>query len=224
MGEAIGQAISLGIPVTISPIPIIAVVLMLDTPRARTNGPAFVVGWLVGLSLLGTLVVLIAAGADASDDGGPARWTGWVRIVLGVALLALAARQWRARPRSGDGELPSWMATVDAFRPPRAAAMGVLLSTVNPKNLLITVAAATAIAQSGVDAGEEVIAMAVFVVVATIGPTIPVALFFVLGARAKDALDELRGWMARNNTAIMAVIVLVIGAKLVGDGLGVVVR
>jgi hypothetical protein len=47
MGEAIGQSLPLAIGVALSPIPIIAVVLMLTTPRARSNGPAFVVGWLV---------------------------------------------------------------------------------------------------------------------------------------------------------------------------------
>ena len=39
-GEAIGQSLPLAIGVALSPIPIIAVVLMLTTPRARANGPA----------------------------------------------------------------------------------------------------------------------------------------------------------------------------------------
>jgi hypothetical protein len=49
VGEAIGQSLPLAIGVALSPIPIIAVVLMLTTPRARADGPAFVLGWLVGL-------------------------------------------------------------------------------------------------------------------------------------------------------------------------------
>ena len=32
-------------------------------------------------------------------------------------------------------------------------------------------------------------------------------------------LDGLRGWMARHNAAIMAVLFLLIGAKLVGDAI-----
>jgi hypothetical protein len=39
MAEAIGQVLSLGVGVALSPVPIIAVVLMLGTPRARSNGP-----------------------------------------------------------------------------------------------------------------------------------------------------------------------------------------
>jgi Sap, sulfolipid-1-addressing protein len=48
MSDAIGQVLSLGVGVALSPVPIIAVVLMLGTPRARTNGPAFVLGWVIG--------------------------------------------------------------------------------------------------------------------------------------------------------------------------------
>ena len=223
MGEAIGQAFSLGVGVAISPVPIIAVVLMLGTPRARANGPAFLVGWLVGLSVVGTVVLLVSGGADAAGDDGPATWTGWVKIVLGVLLLLVAVRQWRGRPRGdADAELPKWMATIDAFTAPKSAAMGVLLSAVNPKSLLVTVGAAAAIAQTGIDAGEQAVAMAVFVLVGTLGPGLPVVMYFALGRRAEHALDELKGWMAANNAAIMAVLVLVIGAKLVGDGGGVV--
>jgi hypothetical protein len=41
--EGIGQVLSLGLGVALSPVPIIAVVLLLATPRGRVNGPAFVV-------------------------------------------------------------------------------------------------------------------------------------------------------------------------------------
>jgi hypothetical protein len=50
MGGAIGGSLPLAIGVALSPIPIIAVVLMLTTPSARVNGPAFVIGWLAELA------------------------------------------------------------------------------------------------------------------------------------------------------------------------------
>jgi hypothetical protein len=55
-------------------------------------------------------------------------------------------------------------------------------------------------------------------VIGTLGPGIPVGMYFVMGERAKDLLDELKGWMGAHNAAIMAVLCLVIGAKLIGDG------
>jgi hypothetical protein len=43
-----------------------------------------------------------------------------------------------------DAALPRWMQAIDTFTPAKALAMGIALSAVNPKNLLLTVAAATA--------------------------------------------------------------------------------
>jgi threonine/homoserine/homoserine lactone efflux protein len=222
MGDAIGQILSLGLAVSLSPVPIVAVVLMLATPRGRIDGPAFLLGWLLGLAVVGTIVLLIAraVGAGGGEDAAPESWVSWVKIALGVLLLLLAVKQWRGRPREGaEAELPSWMKTIDTFPPGRAAALGVALSAINPKNLLLTVAAAEAIAGTGASGGSEAVALAVFVVLGSLGPGLPVAIALTMGERARPLLDELKGWMAANNTAIMTVICLIIAAKLAGDGI-----
>ena len=221
MKEAIGQVLSLGVAVAVSPIPIIAVVLMLATPRARSNGPAFVLGWVVGLTIVGTVVLLVSGGADASSDGEPATWVSVLELVLGLLLLLYAVRGWRGRPRRGDHEaaLPTWMQTIDAFSAPKAFAMGVLLSGVNPKNLILTVAAAAAIAQTGIDTGEQAIALAVFILIGTVSVAAPVVVYFALGTRSREILDGMKAWIAANNAAIIAVLMLVIGIKLLGDGI-----
>ncbi len=220
MKEAIGQVLSLGVGVAISPVPIIAVVLMLATPRARANGPAFVLGWIAGLAVVGTIVLLVSSGASASDNGQPATWVSVLELVLGALLLLVAVKQWRGRPRAGEhAELPKWMRAIDQFKPGKALGFGVILSGVNPKNLLLTVGAAAAIAQTGARTGTQAVALAVFVIVGTVGVGAPVGLYLALGERSRRALDELRSWMAAHNAAIMAVLMLVIGAKLLGDGL-----
>jgi threonine/homoserine/homoserine lactone efflux protein len=220
MGQAIGQALPFAVGVALSPIPIIGVVLMLATPRARINGLAFLAGWIVGLAVAGTIVLLISGGAEASESGAPADWVNWLKIVLGALLLGVAVKQWRGRPRSGEeAAMPGWMTSVDHFGPGKAAAMGAALSAVNPKNLVLVLGAAAAIAGVGLDAGQDAVAMAIFIAVATLGPGIPVGIYFVMGERSRRLLDELRGWMAQNNAAIMAVICLLIGAKLIGDGI-----
>jgi threonine/homoserine/homoserine lactone efflux protein len=220
MGEAIGQVLAFGVGVALSPVPIIAVVLMLGTPRGRANGPAFLLGWIVGLVLVGTIVLLAASGANASEDGEPATWVGVLKLVLGLLLLLVALRQWRHRPRAGaEAAMPKWMRTIDRFTPGRSIAIAAALSGINPKNLLLTVGAAGAIAQTGAGTGQQAVALAVFVLVGTLGPGIPVAIYFALGERAAHILDDLRAWMAAHNAAIMAVLCLVIGAKLIGDGI-----
>ncbi|MBS1880782.1 MAG: GAP family protein, partial [Actinobacteria bacterium] len=161
MGQAIGQMLPLGVGVALSPIPIIGVVLMLATPRARSNGLAFLAGWVGGLAVAGTVVLLLSSGADASDSGAPANWVSWLKIALGLLLLAVALKEWRGRPRPGEeATMPGWMKTIDRFEVPKAAGLGVLLSAVNPKNLLLVIAAAAAISQTGVPAGQQAVALA----------------------------------------------------------------
>lgn len=220
MADAIGQILPFAVGVAISPIPIIGVILMLATPGARSNGPAFILGWIVGLALAGTIVLLVSSGADASDKGEPADWVNVVKLALGLGLLVVAVKQWRGRPRAGERpQMPHWMQTIDGFTPGKSAVFGLALSAVNPKNLLLVVGAAAAIAQTGVSSGSQAVALAVFVVIATLGTGAPVAIYFALGERSKRMLDELKDRMSQSNAAIMAVLCLVIGAKLIGDAL-----
>jgi threonine/homoserine/homoserine lactone efflux protein len=220
VGDVVGQILSFAVGVAVSPVPIIAVVLMLTTDRGRVNGPAFVLGWIAGLALAGTASLLLAGQADASDAGEPAIWVGVLKLMLGLGLLALAVKQWRGRPADSEvAELPSWMQKIDGFAPGRALALAVALAAVNPKNLLLTVGAATTIAHAGLEAGEQAVALGVFILVASLGIGAPVAIYFALGEKSASLLGGLKDWMAHNNAAIMTVLLLVLGAKLLGDGI-----
>ncbi len=220
MGQAIGQILALGVGVSLSPIPIIGVVVMLSTPRARRNGPAFVLGWIVGMTIAGTLALLLSGGADLGASGSGSDRAGVIRLAIGVLLLGIAAKQWRRRPRGGDeATMPKWMQSVDHFDAPRAAGLGVVLSALNPKNLLLVLAAAAAISGTDAATGDQAVALAIFILIGTVGPAVPVAIYLTMGDRSKHLLEELRAWMAHNSAAIMAVICLVIAAKLIGDGI-----
>lgn len=221
MGGAIGGVLPLAAGVALSPVPVIAVVLMLTTRRARVNGPAFVAGWLAGLAAVGTVVLAISGSAGASHSGTPATWVSWVKVVLGVLLLAVAARQFRGRPQAGqDPALPAWMAKTDSIGPAGAAGLAAVLAGVNPKNLLLAVSAAASIAQTGIGGGQQALAYAVFALTGTLGVGLPVGIYLVMGERAASLLAGLKDWMARNNAVIMAVLCLVIGVKLIGDAIG----
>jgi threonine/homoserine/homoserine lactone efflux protein len=220
MGQAIGDILPMAVGVAISPVPIIAIILMLGTPRARSNGPAFALGWLLGLAIAGGIVLAIASGNSQEDDGSPATWVSVLKLLLGVLLLLLAARSWRGRPRAGqEAKMPNWMQAIDRFTTGKSLGFGVVLSGVNPKNLALTIAAAAAIAQVGLSGGEAAGALAVFILVGSLSILAPVAVYFAMGTRAAVILDELKTWMAAHNAAIMAVLLLVLGAKLVGDAI-----
>ena len=90
----------------------------------------------------------------------------------------------------------------------------------NPKNLALTVAAAATIAQSDISGGQEAAALVVFIVLGSLTILAPLAVYFLMSDRATTLLDGLKGFMAVHNAAIMAVLLLVLGAKLIGDAIG----
>ncbi len=224
--QAIGGALPSALGVALSPIPIVAVILMLGTPRARTDGPAFALGWVLGLSVVAVAVLaLTGASGDASTAGsGTSDSINWMKVGLGVLLLVMAKRQWEKRPAPGaEPELPSWMAKIDQLPPGQALGAGVLLSGLNPKNLVLTLAAAASIAQvPGITTGEEAAAVAVFVAIASVTTVGAVLVYFVGGKRAEHFLAEVKAYMAAHNAVIMMIILLVLGAKVLGEGLGAV--
>jgi threonine/homoserine/homoserine lactone efflux protein len=217
--ETIGDLLPAAVAVALSPIPIIAVVLMLGTPRARTNGPAFAVGWVAGMVAVSGLILWLAGGAD-EEGSGASDAVDWLKVAIGVLFLAMAVKQWQGRPRPGrEVAMPKWMAAVDSFTPGRSLVLGAALSGVNPKNLALTAAAAATIVQNGLTGGDRVVAVAVFVAIASITVAGAVLFYLLAGERATAPLAAIKEFMGQHNAVIMMVILLILGAKILGDGL-----
>ena len=220
MGSVIGEILPLAVGVAISVTAIIAVILILFTPNARTNSVAFLFGWVLGLTAVGGIVLI--AGDFASDDSGESTASGVVKLGLGLLLLLLALRNWLSRPKEGeDAEMPAWMATIDDFGAGKSAGTAAILSGVNPKNLALTVAAATTIAAAGLTTGEEIGAFAVYVAIASFTVATPVLVYLIMGERVQGGLNSLKEWLIANNNTVMFVLLLVFGAKLLGDGISI---
>ena len=220
MGQAIGGILPLAIAVDISVLSIIAIILMLITARARSNGPAFVAGWVLGLVVVGALVLIIANAAGVSSSSGPSTAADAIKLTLGVLFLLLAVRQWRSRPGPGEqAPAPKWMAALDSFTPAKSLGLGAAMSGVNPKNLALTAAAAMSIAQTGLPGGQQAVVLAVFIVVGSVAVAAPLVVYLVLGSKADSMLNGWREWLAANNAAIMIVVFLVFGFVLIGQGI-----
>ena len=116
--------------------------------------------------------------------------------------------------------MPKWMAAIDQFTAGRSLGLGVLLSGVNPKNLALTLAAAASLAQAGLSAGGDAVGLAVFVVIGSVTVAGPVLAYLFMGERAERALGEIKQFMSDHNAVIMAVVCLVLAAKLIGSGIG----
>jgi hypothetical protein len=218
----IGEILTYAIGVAISPVPIIAVILMLFSSRARVNGPMFLVGWALALAAVSAAAYLLADVGDAATDETASDVVSWGQIAVGVFFLLVAAKQWKGRPAAGaQPQMPKWMAGIDAFSPLKAFTLGLLLAGVNPKNLLLSAGAGAALAQLGPTTSDAVISWVVYIVLASITIGGPVVYYLVGGERARTALDEMKEWLGTHNAAVMTVLFLFFGFKLIGEGLPV---
>src|SRR3954471_11765146 len=84
MGQVVGDLLPLAVGVAISPIPIIAVILMLLAPRAGGTSGGFLVGWVVGIGGATAVFLLLAGTLDlGSGDSQPSTAASWVKLALG---------------------------------------------------------------------------------------------------------------------------------------------
>ena len=171
MTQGIAQVLIYAVGVAISPVPIIAIVLMLFTVRARVNASAFVIGWVLALAVVSGVAYVAADVGDAATETVASDTVSWAQIAFGVLFLLLAARAWRNRPKPGaEAELPGWMAGIEGFTAVKAFGLAVLLVAVNPKNLLLSLGAGSSLAQLGVSTTQAVVSLLVFVVLASATP------------------------------------------------------
>lgn len=221
MGAVIGDILPLALGIAISPIPIIAAILMLLSPQAKGTSIGFLLGWILGIVVVLVAFILFASAVTPADPGQPQPVAGVLKLLLGALMLFLAVKQWRSRP-SGDVEpaLPSWMAAIDQFTAAKGLGLGFLLSAVNPKNLLMGAGAGVAIGSAGLAPGATATTVVVFTAIAAASVAVPVVGYLLASQAMAAPLQSLRVWLLNNNATVMAILLLVIGVTLLGKGMG----
>lgn len=221
MNSVIGDLLPLAVGVAISPVPIIAVILMLFTSRMESAG-LFIAGWLLGILAVATVFTVLGVFLPRSNTGdGVHPITGVIKIVLGVLLLLLATRSWRRHDSAaddGDGGMPKRLAAIDAMPARRTFGLGFALSAANPKNLLFGVSAGTTIGAQSLTPGEQSLTIAIYTLIAASTVLVPVFIHLIAANRATPRLAILRMWLMQNNATIVAVLLLINGVTLIGKG------
>ena len=223
MGSAIAEVAPTAIGMAlINPLPIMAVILMLLSPRGKSTAPAFLVGWVLGMLVVFGLLLFVASPESiVGDDSEPSTVSSIVRLLLGAVLLFLAFRNWRARPQEDEQiALPSWMGALDRASPAAALGIGAFFSGPNPKNLPFMIAAVIAIAQGELAAGQKLIPIAIYVLLASVGVAAPVIWYAVAQRSATARLAEWRDWLVANYVLLMTVVLLLFGVTIFAEGLG----
>ncbi|MFH8250230.1 GAP family protein [Microbacterium sp. B2969] len=221
MNAVIGEILPLALGVAISPIPIIAAILMLLSPRARVTSVGFLLGWVLGIVVAVTVFTLLSSILPEQDTDASKPVQGVIQLLLGAGLLLVALRQWRRRPKAGqEPTMPKWMQAIDKVTFPVAFGLGFLLSAINPKNLLLAAAAGIDIGSAGLGIGAIVLVIAIFTLIAASTVLVPVVGYFIAAEKLRGPLDGLRVWLGKENAIIMAVLLVVIGVSLIGKGIG----
>jgi threonine/homoserine/homoserine lactone efflux protein len=221
MWSVIGELLPLSMVIALSPIPVIAVVLILLSPKASTLGPCFMAGWLAGITASIVIMTLLSTIIPERDPDESSPTAGLIKLALGALLILMAVKQWRGRPTDGsEPELPGWMNAIGTLSAVKAIGFGLLLSAPNPKNFLLAGAAGVTIGATDLSTQNSIIAAAAFVLLASASVVVPVIAHQITGKSMDPFLAQVHRWMVANNTTIMIVLKLFIGINVIGQGIG----
>jgi len=220
---AIGLSLPIALGLLFVSMPMAVIVLVMITAGAHRGAASFLLGWVLGISAVVAVTIVIADYSFAESESESAQssvWSSVVRIVLGLVLFGLAFKQWRARPKDGsDPTVPKWMKSIDGLTPRKAFGLAFLSAAVNPKNAALAVSGAATIAVATNVVAQQIVAAVIFTIIASVGIASPILVKVFSGKRADDILVSAKAWMTANNAVMMAVILVILGATVLGEGL-----
>jgi hypothetical protein len=208
------DALPIALGTVLATLPLVGVPLILATRPDRTAHLGFLAGWAGGIAGLGVAVIALSD-LSVPGDGPPARWMVWMRLLLGIALIALAIRKWSRRNALAEDEMPGWMRVFETMGAARTFGLGILLVVANPKNAVLVASGALTIAAATYAPAAQLGALAGFTLVASLGVASPLVVTLAMGKRAEGVLAKMKASMARHSATIVSVVLLVLGAVVV---------
>jgi len=217
MSSALTDVLPLGLAVAASPLPVIACVLMLLSEDGRVNALALLCGWTLTIAAIAG--VIVAAGIDVAPSGRTPVWAAVAELVVGTSLVAVGLAAW-ARRRHGGAEWGArWLTLIDDIRPPAAFGLAVLLAVFNVKDAALTADAGAHVQRASLSGPQELVALMLFALVASVGVALPLVVDLVAGDRAEPVLRGWHRWLERHSRTAAGVLLGFLGVVLVGTGL-----
>ncbi|GAA0440049.1 GAP family protein [Leifsonia naganoensis] len=214
----LADLLTIGVGVTISPLAIVAVIIMATSGKGRSNGTAFVLGcYLFTVVFVAALVVIGRASRTEDPKSGPHLIVDILEIVLGAALLVLAVLQWRKR---NSVDVPKWMQGLDRLTIAKAFILGILISgPLSPKDIPLLISAGGRISQSPIPPGQIAAVILIFAAIAVTAVSVPWLISVVSPTKVELRLSGTRQWLITNHAVIMVILFLLLGVKLIGAGI-----
>ena len=216
MGQAFSAILSPAVGILISPFPIVGLILILLSDKARANSILYMLGWIIGNTVTFTLAMLfMGAGMSSQDD--PSTIVRIVFLVLGILLIIMAVHSFMQRPKAGaEPKTPKWFAKMSKIGPLGAGGFGLVLSALNPKNLMLSLSAGASVGALTLTGSQQALITVIFVALASCAIVIPTIAFLFAGKRLNHVLNDVRAWLVHHNAIIMAVLLLLIGLSTIG--------
>ena len=212
----IPTVIGLGLAVAVcSPVSVVTVIVLLTMPSGRRRGIAFVLGWILAITVIAVVVVGLAHGQDySSNKTTPSRAASIAEIVVGALALLGGLRAVRRRPpRTATSETPKWLAKLDNTHWVLAIVVGAFMLTYS-----LTIAAAAEVLKANVSAEDDILAFAVFAVASLVTILAPIVIAIAVPDRSTRVLAAWRRWLLGNSRVIGLIALVVIGAALIARG------
>lgn len=196
----------------------VTVIVLLSMPSGLRRGIAFVLGWLLGIVIIGAVSVFVLHGQDfRSSQTTPSKTASAVELLAGCILLLASTRAFRRRARrvhAPSAETPKWLGRLDQTNWLLAVLVGAFMLTYS-----LTVAAATEILKAHVSTADGALAFAVFALASITTIVAPIVVVLVAPDRSAERLEHWQRWLLGNSRTVGLVALMVIGAILMARGI-----
>ena len=204
-----------------SPLVLTATFVVIRSDHPRTNGIAFLTGFLVGTALACLAGLFVGEAFVARVDSHEAVENG-LTFLLGAALIVVGLQRRNAPPKQqaqGSSRGSAILEGLAKVRPAAALSMAGLLGFGGPKRLVLTLLAMGAISSAGLGAAEDVTLVVLYIGVATVLVSVPVGIVIIAGERAAVILERGQSWLTTHAAQLRVWLSLGLGAALIVDAL-----
>ena len=220
MLNTIGQLLPVGIAAALSTVPVTVLLVIMMSPRRKVAAVPFALGCVIG-----TLIIVLVASLAAQFLPEPRqRRADEVAAVLELAW----ARRWcwsgsapgvAGTDREGTLPLPAGpRSALDSVSAMRAFGLGLIIELRPKSALLACVVSLQVHAATRADPGPLAV-IVIYVIIATSTVTLPVLLTIISPERMEPRLAKAADTLAEDGPLISAIVLLMVGAVVIGSGL-----